>query len=166
VHFLHKFCLRRILVTKKPCLRRITFYTKILSVGHLISVACLVYQFVGIEIRIQWDSDHNDTICNNQEWRKCQITNPLLQPNSWDTNRTTLIQFRNGLYETTYVITCNIHITRLRANTSRRIKQSSGWPLSLQPQTILYGDRRVHMHPVVRMRRIIFAIVYSKSREF
>jgi len=43
-------------------------------------------------------------------------------------------------------MTRNMSITCLRANTSRRIKQSSGWPLSLQSQTISHGDCRVCMH--------------------
>jgi len=40
---------------KKSYLRRIAFHKKILSVGHLISVSCLIYQFVGIGI----DSNSN-----------------------------------------------------------------------------------------------------------
>jgi len=93
-------------------------------------------------------SDHNDTICTKQWLRKCQITNPLSNQISWDTNHTTPFQFQNNLLETTYVNTCQCNITvtntrlslarptlfvhcpahrRLQANTSRRIKRSSGW---------------------------------------
>ena len=35
--------------TKKSCLRRIFFHKKILSMGHLVSVCCLVHQFIGID---------------------------------------------------------------------------------------------------------------------
>jgi len=35
-------------------------------------------------------SDHDDIICTKQYLRKCQITNPLSNQTSWDTNRTTL----------------------------------------------------------------------------
>jgi len=41
-------------VQKKSCLRRLVLHTKILSVGHLISVSSLGYHSIGIEtIQIQ-----------------------------------------------------------------------------------------------------------------
>jgi len=46
--FLHTFCLRRILFTKKSCPQRILCHQKTLAVGHLISVFCLVHKFIGI----------------------------------------------------------------------------------------------------------------------
>ena len=55
------------------------------------------------------------------------------------------------------------------SSTSRRIKRSSGWyrwpPLSLQSLMISFDDCRVRMHPVVRMRRIVPAIVSLESCE-
>jgi len=36
-------------LNKKSCLRRTFLHEKILSVGHLVSVSGLVYQFTGIE---------------------------------------------------------------------------------------------------------------------
>ena len=68
-----------------------------------------------------------------------------------------------------HVITRNINITRLQANTSRRIKRCSGcylWPpLSLRSPTVSYDNCRVRMHPVVRMRGIVPANVGSESCE-
>jgi len=61
--FLHKFFLRRILFTKKSCFRPIFCHQKISPVGRLISVSCLVYQFIGIEndsnSKTQWSQRHN-----------------------------------------------------------------------------------------------------------
>ena len=49
---------------------------KILPVGQFISVSYLVYRFIGVENdRIQILSDHNDTTCTKQQWKKCQTTN-------------------------------------------------------------------------------------------
>jgi len=98
------------------------------------------------------------------------MINLLSQQASWDTNCTTLIEFQNNLQETTYIITRNINMTCLQANTTRRTKRYSGccrWPpLSLQSSTILYWwpplslqspmisytDCWVRVHPVVRMQ--------------
>jgi len=46
--------------------------------------------------------------------QKCQITNPLSNQTSWDTNRTKSFQFQNSLSETMYVNTWNITITNTR----------------------------------------------------
>jgi len=52
--------------------------------------------------------------CKRQQWSKCQITN-LSSDQTWgDIIRTTPIQFLNRLYESTYVVTRNIHITTTR----------------------------------------------------
>jgi len=152
--FLHKFCMRHILFTKR-------------SYSWGIKLHCLVRftnSWVLKKIRMQILKDHSDTICLKKQ-RKCQIRNPLSEQTLWDTtwNCTTPIQFQNSFQETSYIITCNINITRLRANTSRGIKRCSGWnlwpPLSLQYSTIWYDNCWMRMHPVVRMRRIIPAIV-------
>jgi len=65
-------------------------------------------------IRIQKLSNHNDTICWKQHWRKCQITNPFSDQILWNINHTTRIQFQNSLLKTTYVITRNSNITTTR----------------------------------------------------
>jgi len=80
-------------------------------------------------IRIQIPSDHNDTAFQIQQWRKCQTTNPWSGITSWDTNRSTPIQFSNTLCKytthntnsipkqykkTTHVITHNRNITTTR----------------------------------------------------
>jgi len=118
---------------------------------------------------IQTLTDHNDPICKRKHWKKCELTKHSSEQTSWDTNRTTPIQFPNSIQERSYVITRNINITRLWASTSRRIKRSSGWyrwlPMLLQSQTISYGDCWVRMHPVVRIRSIVPAIVGSESRK-
>jgi len=108
-------------VTTDLELQRLHTGLQIQSVEYFITVSNLVLGFIGIEIRIQMLSDHNDTICKKQLWRKCQITCPLPHSDqtSWDTNYTTPIQFHNSLLETSYVITpwrnINIAITRLFA---------------------------------------------------
>jgi len=53
-------------------------------------------------------SDHND---GEKVSNKCQMRNPLSNQTSWDTNRTTPIQFQNSSQETTFVKTRNINIT-------------------------------------------------------
>jgi len=53
---------------------------------------------------------------------------------------------------------------------SRRKKRSIAWywwpPSSLQSPTISYGDCWVRMHPVVRIRRIVLAIIGSEMCGF
>ena len=150
--FLHKFCTRHIIFTKR-------------SYSWGIWCHCLVRftkSWVLKMIRMQILNNYNDTICK----KKANMRNPLSEQTPWDTtrNRTTPIHFHNSFQETSYVITRNINITRLWANTSRRIKRCSGWnlwpPLSLQYPTISYDNCWVRMHPVVRMRRIVPAIVW------
>jgi len=86
-----------------------------------------------------------------------QITKPLSERTLWDTTEIAQHQFNSKtVYKkermSSHVITRNTNITRLRANTSRRIKWSSGWyqwpSLSLQSPTISYDDYRVCLHPV------------------
>ena len=62
-------------------------------------------------IQIQILSLHNDTICWKQQWKKRQITFFLSFQTSWDTNRTTPIQFQHSLLKIMYVITRNRNIT-------------------------------------------------------
>jgi len=59
-------------------------------------------------------SDHNDTICTKQSLRKFEMTTPLSNQTSWDTNRTTPFQFQKNLLETTYINKCNIIVTNTR----------------------------------------------------
>jgi len=95
-------------------------------------------------IRTRILGDLNDTICTKEWLWKCQITNPLSNQTSWDTNRTTPFpsttayrcwrwkllalcehQARKySLARPTLFVHCRTH-RRLRTNTSRRIKRSS-----------------------------------------
>jgi len=75
----------------------------------ILSTNLLVVKMIWTQIL----SDHNDTICTKQQLQKFQITNPLSNQTSWDTNRTTPFRFQN-LLETTYVNTCNIIVTNTR----------------------------------------------------
>ena len=134
-------------------------------------------------IRIQILSEHNDTIWKKYQWSKCQITNSLSDQTSWYTNRTTLIQFQitNSFIKK--------HVLHFVTTTSRLLDLSlffsfstlflraSSWALGtvtilsqcppslLQSPMILYGDCQVRMHPVVRMRRKVLAIVSCASCE-
>jgi len=86
--FFHKFCLQRIFFTKKSYLLRI-FFVFFSSVGYL---------SVFSSEPIHWYWKWFDAICKGQQWRKRQIliTHPLSDQTSWDTNRTTPIQFQNN----------------------------------------------------------------------
>jgi len=92
------------------------FFTyKILS--HWIWFQWLLYfsnSLVLKMIRIQLLSNHSDTICWKQRWRKCQITIFLSDHTSWDTSHTTPNHFQNSIFKTTYVITRNRNITTTR----------------------------------------------------
>ena len=76
--YLAWFCLWWIIFTKKRLAGAFFFKIKIFSLGHLISVSCLVYKLIGIEIdsnlNTQWSQGHNFL---RKQWRKCQITNLL-----------------------------------------------------------------------------------------
>jgi len=83
-------------------------------------------------IRIQIPSDHNDTIWKKQQWRKCQMTNPLSDQTSLNTNRTSPIQFQNCLYEINGMSTQqwpSTQITLLKR--SCQIHKSTLWWLQL-----------------------------------
>jgi len=178
--FFHKFCLWRIVFTKKSYLQCIEFRSRIfLSVGHLISVCSLFYWFSTIEndsnSNAQWSQGHN---LLKTAMKKVSNNKPLVRSNlvRYKLHNTNSIpkQFIKkectSSHETSISqllgLSWCFHSRarrRLRANTSHRIKQSSGWyrwsPSSLQSPTISYGECWVHKHPVVRMRRIELVIV-------
>jgi len=87
-------------------------HQKILSVGHLISVSCLVYQFIGIDN----DSntilcDHNNTICKNRinkvSNNKSSVGTNLVKCNSHNKDPIPK-QFIKNKLKTNYVITRTI----------------------------------------------------------
>jgi len=128
-----KSCLRRIFLHEFACsvfFSQKNLFPIIKSRPWAIWFQCLVWftNLLVVEmIWIQILSDHNDPICKRKHWKKCELTKHSSEQTSWDTNRTTPIQFPNSIQERSYVITRNINITRLWASTSRRIKRSSGW---------------------------------------
>jgi len=69
----HQDSVKKSLPAAHSCQKKILpaarcLFSIFLSLGHLISVSCLVYQFSRIEmIRIQILSDRNDTICKKQQ---------------------------------------------------------------------------------------------------
>jgi len=91
--FFLKFCLRRTFPPKNlVCL---AFFGKKNLLNYLISVSSSVCRLIGIEFdsnsNTQWSQRHN---LQRRQWRKCQLSNPLSGETSWDTNRTTPIQFQ------------------------------------------------------------------------
>jgi len=74
--FFHKFCLRRISVTKNPGCGAFGLLKRSYPLDFFSSVSYLVYQFIGIENKSNLIlSDNNDTIFKKQQRRNRQITN-------------------------------------------------------------------------------------------
>jgi len=133
-------------------------------------VTTVVYWFIGIEIdsnsNTQWSQRHYllKTAIKKVSTSKSFVRLNLVGYKSHDTN-----SIPKQFIKTTHVI--NITTTRLffirlcfrvHAVSSRLLLgpwHSNDAPSSLQSSTISYGDCRVCMYPVVRMRRIVLAIV-------
>ena len=73
----------------------LAFFGKTILLNYFISVSSSVCRLIGIEFdsnsNTQWSQRHN---LQRRQWRKCQLSNPLSGETSWDTNRTTPIQFQ------------------------------------------------------------------------
>jgi hypothetical protein len=75
------------------------------------SIYIYMYTYIYIYTYRENERVGERTQSKKQQWRKCQITNPLSDQTLWDTSHTTPIQSQNILNESTYFITRNIKIT-------------------------------------------------------
>jgi len=100
--FVKKSGLRRILFHKKSSLRRIFFWHKPECIGCEVFLSCLTIHWWRKWFELSILSDHTDINCTKQLLRNRQITKPLSNQISWDTNRTTPFQFQNSFKETMY----------------------------------------------------------------
>jgi len=87
-----------------------------LSIFRLVSrgeetIYIYMYTYIYIYTYRENERVRERTQSKKQQWRKCQITNPLSDQTLWDTSHTTPIQSQNILNESTYFITRNIKIT-------------------------------------------------------